>query len=679
MKQTITLALLCSTATAAHAAEPATDTTTPIADIVVTAAAQKNIVKSDVPLSQVPQNIQILSSQLIREQGANLLENVLQNVAGVMTGSYARSYDFYRIRGFDASGYTYVDGLPRGVAINAELAGLEQVEVIKGPSSVLFGQGSPGGLVNLISKRPQSTPHIEVNASYGSYDSYTGMIDITGPLTGGGALDGRIVANYRNDRSFIDFHPATRRLYVAPSLTWHIGPDTSLTILASLSKDWSELIPDQPAAGLVYAGPLGYYRRSLYIGDPDNKGKILQTFVSAGYAFRHRFNEHLSFYQNARYSYLDLKYLNLYQPLAYDPASGIQYEYGDDFFEKRNIYSLDSGFQLDATTGPFRHRVVLGVEYEGLRNPTRIGLGFAPTIAFNLYDPDYSVFETQPRTFYDGNTKSDAFGFYVQDTITLAPGLNLTAGGRYDTVKINDARYTKFSPRAGLTYELGGGFSAYLSYARSFLPQPGYFDLSGKPVPPETGEAYEAGVKLGSPDGRLNGTLAIYQITRSNVATAIPSMPSVYEVTGAQRSRGVELDGQFKLTRQFQLVASYAYTHAVVKSDPTIPVGQTVIGAPRHKASLWARYSIDAGQMGVLSASLGGIALSKQQGSLPNSYTIPSYALVNANIGLKKGPFSVQFNINNLFDKKYISGATGDLFVVSGEPRIWKLTLGWGF
>lgn len=648
-------------------------------DIIVTGSRQTPGNKTEVSLLETPQNIQILSAKLLRDQGANLLENALQNVAGVMTGSYARSYDFFRIRGFDASSYTYVDGLPRGVAINVELAGLEQVEVIKGPSSVLFGQGSPGGLVNLVSKRPTRDAHVEVTGSYGSYTSYSTMVDVSGPLNQGGNLYGRIVTNYRNDRSFIDFHPATRRLYVAPSLTWDIGPSTKLTFLASLSRDWSELIPDQPAAGLVYAGPLGFYDRSVYIGDPDNKGKIEQTFITAGFEFKHSFSDALSYYNNARYSYLDLAYLNLYQPLAFDPATGLQTQYGNDSFEKRRIYSIDNGFQIDMATGPLRHRATIGMEFQRRELPSRLALGFAPLFTFNVYNPDYSVFIAQPRSYSSAYTESEAFGFYLQDTITLAPKLNLTLGARYDTVKINDADYDKLSPRAGLTYEFLPGASAYLSFARSFLPQPGYYDLAGDPVAPENGEAYEAGIKFAAPGGRMSGTAAIYQITRSNVATPIPNMPGVYAVTGKQRSKGFELDGQFEVMTGLQLIASYAYTHATVVADNAVPAGETVIGVPRHQGSLWARYAVTDGQLKGLSVSLGGSAYSKQQASLPNTYKIPSYALVNGNIAYNSGPFSAQFNINNIFNKKYISGAFGDLFVVGGEPRIWRATFGWRF
>src|SRR6185437_41417 len=508
---------------------------------VVTGERARTELKGDVPLLETPQNIQVLSSALLVDQGANLLENALQNVAGVMTGGSARSFDFFRIRGFDASGFTYVDGLPRIVTINVELAGADSIEVVKGPSSVLFGAGSPGGLVNIISKRPTKDAFLDIEGSYGSFDSYEGLVDVGGPLNSQGNVYARLVTHYRDDKSYIDFHPDTKRLYVAPSLTWEVDQKTKITFLASRSQDWSDLIPDQPAAGLVYAGPLGYYNRSVYIGDPSHKGLIDETLSAVGYELKHEFNDSVSLYQNVRYSHLNLGWTRLYQPLSYDPTTGIQSEFGEDYYENEDVYSVDTGLNSRFSTGPISHQLTIGTEYEGLRDQSLVGLGFSPAILFNIYSPNYSVFTPQPRTFYNAATRSDAYGFYIQDTAKLWGPFDLTLGGRYDSVKIDSgaaAKYTKFTPRAGLTYDFAPGLVGYLSYSRSFLPQPGDYDLSGNPVPPETGEAYEAGLKLALMDGRINSTLSVFQITRANVATAVPSSPSIYAVTGQQRSRG---------------------------------------------------------------------------------------------------------------------------------------------
>lgn len=643
--------------------------------IIVTGERIKSAGKADTPLLETPQNIQVLSSALLKDQGISLLDDALRNIAGVSPGGVARAYDLYRIRGFDVSSYTYVDGLPRGLAINAELAGVEQVEVVKGPSSGLYGRGSAGGLVNLVSKKPVKEAFVDIEGSYGSFNSTNGLIDGGGSINESQSLYGRLVVNYRDDKSFMDFRPGTERLYVAPSLTWEPSDRTTLTVLTSLSKDWSELIPGQPAAGLVYAGPLGFYDRDRYIGDPENMGKILQTVVTAGYEFRHEISDDIALFQKARITDLDLAWLNLQQPLFYDPTTGIQTEYSQDYFEDRQVYGIDTGLSARLDTGAVSHNLIFGIEYDGRRADAESRLGFSPTVGLDLYNPDYSVFVYQPRTSISAfGSKSDAFGFYLQDDVKIG-ALTVRLGGRYDTVDLGAATQNAFSPTVGANYQVADGIAVYASYAKSFAPQSGYFDVNGDPVDPERGIQYEAGVKL-SKGSRISATFSIYQLTRTNVATAIPSMPGAYSVTGRQRSKGFEFDGQFSILPGWQLLANYAYAKATILEDNVLPVGDWALGVPRHQAGLWTRYEVQDGPMRGLSGSIGGTSYSKQAGGVPNTYFLPAYTVVNANIAYRTGPMSVRLNVNNLFDKKYASSSVGEYFVVTGNPRTAMLTVG---
>ena len=676
LRRTTALLLLATPFSAAMAQEAPEDDLSQ--DIVVTGVQSQTAGKSAVPLLETPQNIQVLSTALLKDQGVNLLDDALRNIAGVSAGGVARAYDLFRIRGFDASSYTYVDSLPRGLAINMELAGIEQVEVVKGPSSGLYGSGSAGGLVNLVSKKPVKDAFVDVEGSFGSYNSTNAMSDGGGSLFGAGTLYGRLVVNYRDDKSFIDFRPGTERLYVAPSLTFEPGDRTRITLLASLSKDWSELIPGQPAAGLVYAGPRGFYDRHVYIGDPEAMGSILQTVVTGGYELNHEFSGAVSLYQRARITDLDLSWLNLQQPLFYDPATGVQTEFSQDYFEDRRIYGIDTGLNIAVSTGAISHRLAIGVEYDGRRTDAESRLGFSPAVNLDLYDPDYGVFVHQDRTAISTlASRSDSFGFYLQENAKIGR-LNLQLGGRFDTIDYGSGSDSQsaFSPTVGATYELGSGLAVYANYARSFSPQAGLFDANGEQIDPERGEQYEAGLKFAPAGKRLSATLGIYQLTRSNVATGIPTMPGRYAVTGRQRSKGIEFDGQFAVTPGWQVIANYAYTDAKILQDNTLPVGDWVLGVPRHQAGLWTRYEVREGALRGAAFSIGGRYLSKQAGGVPNTYFLPAYTVVNANIAYRTGPLSIRLNVNNLFDKKYLVSSVGEYFVVTGNPRTAMLTIG---
>jgi iron complex outermembrane receptor protein len=490
---------------------------------------------------------------------------------------------------------------------------------------------------------------------------------------------GRLVALYRSEGSFIDFNPGVRRLYVAPSITWDISAQTQLTVLAAVSRERNELIPDQPAYGFILPNPNGRFRRDLYIGNPSDPGRIRQDWDTFGYELRHTLTDQVSLYQNARASYLDLKYINLYQPLALLADQRTELQYGEDYGERRRHYSVDTGVNATFDTSIVQHRLNAGVEYEGTNDDNAGELGFAPTIGLDLYNPDYSVFVKQPRTTpFGAATLSNTFGFYVQDELQPMDRLAFTIGGRYDVVRINGVTDHAFVPRVGTNYTLLPGVVAYVSYAKSFNAQPGLVNTQGAQLQPEKGTQYEAGVKVASADGRISSTVSIFQLTRTNVANQVPGGFS-YQATGEQRSRGIELDGQFKLAAGWEMLASYSYLDAVVKADTVIPVGNLIPSTPKHKASLWMRYVLQTGPLSGLGFSAGGSAYSRQAGDDANSFFIPAYPLVNANLSYRRGPYSVLFNVNNVLDRDYVRGALGTLFTVRGDPRNYRLTVGYSF
>ena len=216
----------------AFAAEPVVqEDSGELSEVIVTGQRDRTATKSGVDLMRTPQNIQVLSGALMRDQNTSLLEDALRNVAGVQPSGYATGFDFFRIRGFDASDFAYLDGLVRETSANIELTGLDSVEVLKGPSSSLYGQGSPGGLVNLISKRPRRERFFDLELATGTDSYFKPAVDFGGALDSQGDVYGRLFAVYRREGSFVDHVKGIERVYVAPSLTWEMSGNTTITFL----------------------------------------------------------------------------------------------------------------------------------------------------------------------------------------------------------------------------------------------------------------------------------------------------------------------------------------------------------------------------------------------------------------------------------------------------------------
>ncbi|MBL8268171.1 TonB-dependent siderophore receptor, partial [Steroidobacter sp.] len=331
--------------------------------------------------------------------------------------------------------------------------------------------------------------------------------------------------------------------------------------------------------------------------------------------------------------------------------------------------------------GSVHHRLAAGFEYGRQRVDSKPSYAFSPLVAFDLFAPDYSVFQRGDFALFPSLREDESRGLYFQDEIKLGR-LTVTAGGRFDWVTVETATSTEkhdaFVPRVGATYEIRPGLAGYASYSESFNPQVGMLDVEGRALDPETGTQYELGLKLLSPDGKYNVTTAIYEITRSNVASALPAPAGRYDTSGRQRSRGFEVDSQIKLMRGWEMIASYAYTDVEVLEDYVTPKGNWPVNIPRQAASLWTKYVIQDGSLRGLGFSVGGSRYSKMAGDPANTFFVPAYTLVNANISYARANgFNAQLNVDNVLDEFYAAGAFTDMFVNYGRPRTVRLTIGW--
>ena len=679
---------------AARADAPPTDGV--LEPIIVTAAQLAESSKATVPLIETPQNIQVLSSELLLDQGDHLLDEALRNVAGVMPGGYYNGFDYFRIRGFDASGFIYLDGLlyDSGISTNAELFGLDRVEVVKGPASSLYGQGSLGGLVNLVSKRPQPTASLALAAGYGSFSSYQFTVDGGGPLGTGSGVTGRFVGVARRDGTFIDYATGDARIYVAPSLTWQITPQTQLTLLAGYQHDHMDLGFPLPAEGTVFDSPYGEVPLSRYNGEPGRSNMLRESRARLGYELRHEFNDHLTFRQNLRYGWAKTDWDKLLYPGFLDDSTALTlYRYPFGLNARWTNLNVDTSVEGRFATGAVAHTLVAGLDYYRYDYDTHYSeidyANLADYMPLDLINPVYGTPVTPFSSFTHNVDHTRALGFYVQDHAALGR-FTLTAGLRWDAAK-DDAVYSNVPqeqdkhalvPRVGLTYRVVPGVTAYTSYSESFKPQLGYASATGAALDPETGQQWEAGIKTELLNGRVNATAAVYQLTRQHVATSDPTAPAgsgAFLESGEQRSRGIELDSQIILARGWEMIAAYSYIDAKVTRDNDIPVGDHSLNVPGQSVSLWMKYAVQSGPATGLAMSAGVNAYSSQWGDLPNTFRLPGYRLMNGNVSYTVGRMTAQLNLKNITGARYYVGSYNALYVNPGEPRSVLFDVTWKY
>lgn len=647
--------------------------------------------KTDTPLIETPQAVSVVTEEIIKDQGTPKLEEVLRNVAGVSPGGYYSDWDYYRIRGFDSSFNTFFDGLRGDYGMNAEVFGLERVEVIKGPASTLYGQAPLGGLVNLVSKRPQRETFAEFGATAGSFNLYEGTVDLNAPLLrqgtlpGGLEIYGRLVGLYSDTDSFIH-HVDRQRLYLAPSFTFALGENTTLTLLNSYTHDTGVFPMAMPAKGTVLPNINGELPIDLYIGMPTSNG-IDQSKYSSGYQFQHRFNEMVSFRQNFNYTRLEQDWDDILynSSLSADEATMMLYPYAYD--EKLDRVAVDSALDFEFKTGRIGHTLTTGFDYyyeKSRSNTQQIDYSDPNSyIPFDLFNPDYSLPIPAYATASSSVTGSESIGAYVQDHAKLSEFVTLTLGGRYDytTDRASDESKEAFTPKVGVTYEFIKGVAAYANYSTSFKPQWYSTDASGNPVAPEEGENFETGVKYSLLDGKIHGMASLFHLTRSNVATDNPATPDPFDaaVSGEQRSQGFEWENSAELIPGLEISAAYTYIDAEVTKDNTLPKGTPLMGVPENAINAWVKYTIQEGRFEGLGFGFGGRYYTDQSGDQANTFELPAYGLLDAAIYYEKDNFTAQINFNNLTDKRHFVGSYNDLYVLPGEPFNVAASVGWKF
>ena len=662
---------------AASAATSGTATAVQLEPVLATGVTPASVAqtgtKTTAPLIEIPQSISAITRDSLDERNVQSLNQALRFVPGIQSEQYGLDnvFDFFQIRGFRADDTgVFRDGLQlfspaSGFgAFRLETYGVERIEVLRGPASVLYGSTNPGGLVNYVSKQPTDTARREVQLELGSFDWKQAKADVSGPL---GVIDDvqyRLTGLYRNSGTQIDFEN-NDRAFIAPSLRWKIGADTTLTVLGQYQNDKAGHLQFLPISGTRQPNPNGRIPTRRNDGEPSYNGFDREQW-STGWIVNHRFNDTWSVRQQFRYDHLDTAFRDVFG-LGFDPADDSQRR-----LLRASFSSTDSARAalVDTTvTGRFgagrlRHTVLAGVDYQHIDYAGNQGFGEAPSL--DIYTPGYGAQVGVPALFVDAATRRSQVGLYVQEQARLDERWLLLLGGRQDFVanrvrdRLADSRSrqddSQFTGRVGLSYHFDLGAVPYVNYATSFLPVIGS-DATGRGFQPETGRQWETGAKFDLPALRSLLTVAAFNIERQNVLTPSPDPndPFGRVQTGAVRSQGAELGLEARPLPGLHLAAAYTWQDVEVIRSDAGNRGLRPVATPDHLASLHARYTAPAG----LLAGFGVSAAARYQGSSNgddlNTFKVAPYTVFDAGIDYEWRGVRVGVYAQNLGNNTHIA------------------------
>ena len=608
--------------------------------------------KTDTPLSETPQSVTVVTRDQIVDQGATNLQDALNYAAGVRSDAYGLDSrtDSVRVRG--ATPDVYLDGLRQAYGYYTSTTRtdpytLERLEVLRGPSGMLFGAGTAAGVVNMVSKRPLQEAQREVGVQFGSFGRKQIQADLTGPLNADGSLSYRLIAVQRKSDTQVDYVPDDRSL-IAPSLTWRPNAATSLTLQGLWQKDKSGSSSQfLPWEGTLLPNPNGRLPGSRYIGEPgDFYNSERKTF---GWLFEHKFNDDWTVRQNFRYAqnenanqYHYGAAFSGFDSWSSDPIfKRVLGRYFDNQLTLNRTQTLDNHVEGHFQTGALKHTLLVGADFARQRENVWSGTN-VDTI--DVYAPVYGHRDVPEATALP-RTRQRQTGIYLQDQIKLDNWI-FVAGLRHDRASSSAAgsdeqKSSATTKRFGLMYASPSGWSPYVSYSESFTPQS---PRQGQIFTPLRGEQGEVGVKYEPKDRALAFSAAVYDLREKN--QVVEEQPNVFSQRGLTKTKGVELEAKGSIGSNLDLIAHYNYTDADVQIE----------GLPKHQASVWAKYRFAIGGVSGFSAGAGVRAMSSfrdlQFGTGPR---IPGVVLADLVFAYDTASWRYALNINNVTDKKYFS------------------------
>lgn len=698
--------------------------------------------KTDTPITEIPGSIYVVTKQQMLDQQVQNLAEALRYTPGIyaegmgqQTNGAAAGFGggTFIQRGFSSS--QFIDGMISNSQVALDPSFIERVETINGPSSVMYGQAAPGGIINETLKRPTETPLRSVSVGFGNWNRYQATFDVSDKVNASGSVKYRIAGIGVTQDTQTDY-VGYRRVGISPSISWKIDDKTDLTLIGNYvytpqDGAYSSYLP---AVGTLFPGKYGRLPRNLFMGEPGwNNHKESGGLFE--YLFSHRFNSHLTFQQTFRYEASKTNFSYVYTKYGALDADGVtQPRVAFAVPNTTRTASLDSHLAGNFRTGEVKHTAIAGVDFWDYHSNGQYYRSAANSL--NIYDPVYGEFA--PHFGYPGmgsaNATSwsqfrrntyDQVGVYFQDQIKYK-GLTVTLGGRQDwysqySWSQSNFPYTgrssttqspfstqAFTWRAGATYEFAFGLAPYFSYATSFQPQTGT-DMEGHAFKPTQGKQYEAGLKY-KPTG-FDGlfTASAFHIDQTNVLTSDPQNPGYSIQTGQMTSQGFEVSAQANVTKNLRFLASYTYddvryskstdTTVPYYYDPTsnqagyhmyagaaVPLqGKYANAVPRNMTSMFINYALPEGRLRGLELNFGTRYVGWTYGNTANSFKVPAFILFDTGARYDFGKASPvlkglvgQVTISNLSNAYYVTSCgTAQCYIGQGRRVYGNLTYNW--
>lgn len=668
----------------------------PITDAVTVRAPDipRNVSASriDTPLIETPQSISVITQEQIQAQGAQTMQDVLRYTVGVRAEMYGvdNRGDWFTLRG-GSEGSTVLDGLRLPLSgwwgnVRNEPYAFDRVEVLRGPSSAMFGQNGPGGIINLVSKLPQNQPRQEIQLQFGNYQHKQIAADLTGPVGRHTQLQYRLVTLVKDSDTQVDYADEQRQ-YVAPSIAWRPDRRTALTVYSQYQRDRSKNnVGFFPWEGMLLPAPNGRIPIDTFIGEPDwdtyggNRTRV-------GNQFDYRINDTWHLRQDFRYDQVRGNLEAMYASFFEGPGRLLEDGRSVNrvwYTSKSNARIANAAVFVDGTfeTGRIRHTLLLGVDGIWQRDVIQDLEGDATPL--DVYTPTYGTF---PRPVLDYGAaapiRTTQAGVVVQDQMKVADRLSIVAGLRrsYAKSEVDDAPDAgsddgAWTGRFGLVYLAPGGWSPYASYSNSFEAVAGR-KADGAPFEPKRGEQIEGGVKWAPAQESVLITAAAYNLVENNRLTIDPQNPLNQVQQGEVTIKGFELEARTN-RRAWNVIASYTYTDAKTtgSSDPEdIYLGKQLFSIPRHSTAAWVMHNFTTRGMFDMTGGLGVRYVGETTDGVDILRT-PSNTLADAVFSIARGSWKYAINATNLFDKQYIATCLerGDCWYGSRRRVIGTLT-----
>lgn len=631
--------------------------------------------KTDTAIKDIPQAVSVVPVQVLQDLGSSNVERALQYAGGVSQQNNFGGLTLYEysVRGFTTSEF-YRDGFSanRGYPATPDVSSIERIEVLKGPAASLYGRGDPGGTVNIVSKKPQTESFARLYGSAGAWDRYRTSLDLNTPLDEQGQLLSRVNLAVEDNHSFRD-HVQNKRVYVAPSLSWQLDPDTSLLVETELVRHQSVFDRGVVAPGNRWGGG----SRRTFLGEPDD-GFIDNDNNRIQAVLEHRLSDDWQLRVASHYKQGELSG-NASEARALN-ADGHTV---NRRFRERDMDWHDSISQVELRgfldTASVQHELLIGSEYEDYRKNERV-TATAGAYPIDIFNPVYG----QPRptgvrsgTDFREHVRSHALN--LQDQLVFSEKLRGMLGVRYEHFDQGIADYTTgtrstqrqdaFTQRAGLLYQLTPQWGVFANASTSFKPNSG-LDAAGKSFEPEQGVGYEAGLKAELFDERLSATLAAFHIDKENVLALDPAS-NLNRAIGKARSQGIDVQFSGQLTDAVRVIGAYAWIDAqVTEGDASVPKGSRMLGVARNSASLLGVYEFQDGQLRGSDIGAAFTYVGDRSGESGGDFELPAYHTVDLLAHYKAtDKVTLGVNLNNLFDEKYFERSYSNYWAMPGEPR----------